>query len=163
IEIFAMENLDAGNPFCAPSEARDPKADPGEQLCGVASEHAEAENTDGDFARCSLCVLVPEFFALLRLIEQQPAMMQQHVQRHVLGHARGEIPVDDTHNGYARQVRVADEMIDAGTERENYLEIWELREQARRRFPSARIGDRAKIADAIGPNADFAARGERRK
>ncbi len=108
-------------------------------------------------------MLMPDFFALLRPVEPQAAMMQEHVQDHVLAHPRREIPVHHADERHRRQQRIADEVIDAGAQRENRLQMRELREKARRRLPGAHIADLGGIAGAVGPDSYFAARRQRQK
>ena len=61
------------------------------------------------------------------------AMVEQHPAQHVIGHARREVGVDDPHQGdVARQVRVEQEMIDAGPGRRDQPEVAERPQKAAR-------------------------------
>ena len=61
--------------------------------------------------------------ALLRVIAALPAMMHQHVERDVFGHPHREVGIDDAHERDLRQLPIAHQMIDAGAEREDRLEM----------------------------------------
>ena len=153
-----MKKLDAVDHPAGPAPAGHAKADATQRVGRIASEHAEPHDADGNFARRRLDMLAPQALALLRRIERQLAMVEEHVQHDVFGHARGEIRIDDAHQSDRRQLGIIDEMIDAGAERENHLETRELAEKSRRRLPDAHVGDLGSIADALRPDANVARR-----
>ena len=69
--------------------------------------------------------------ALLRLELRQAAVIAQRVQQHIFGHARGQAVVHQPHDRHlARQVRVVQQVLDAGAQREDHLEVRIAREIA---------------------------------
>jgi hypothetical protein len=108
-----------------------------------------------------LIVIAPQALALLGIIEALATVDHQHVQRHVLGHAHSEIGIDDADQRHVGEFRVTGEMINAGAEREDCLQIWECGQQAWRRLPGTGIGDVGEIAHSIRPQPDVALRRQR--
>jgi hypothetical protein len=87
--------------------------------------------------------------------------MQQHVQHHVLGHANGEIGFDVAHDRHVGQIRIGENMLDAGAEREDRLQAVQAGIQPARRVPGAGIRDVGSLADAVRPQPDLSRRRER--
>ena len=106
------------------------KADALQNRCGIAAKFAEPHDADRDLTRRRLIVLEPDAVALLRIVEPLPAMEHQRVQHDVFGHALRQVAIDDPHDRHIRKCRIADEMIDAGAEREDRFEIWKAVESA---------------------------------
>ena len=79
--------------------------------------------------------------ALLRVVEPLPPMMHQHMQHDVFGHPHGQVGMRDARQRHLRQGRIGQQMIDAGAEIDDRLEIGKPRQQAVRRQPDAGIGD----------------------
>ena len=91
-------------------------------------------------------MLVPAAFALLRIVEPLAAVMHQHVQHDVFRHPHGEIGIDDPHDRHIGQLGIRDEVIDAGAERKNRLQMGKTGQQPARRLPGTGIGDVGGIA-----------------
>ncbi len=106
-------------------------------------------------------MLAPHPLALLRVVEALAAMMHQHVQHDVLGHAHGEIGIDDAHDRHVGQIRIREDMVDAGAQRKDRLETRQAGEQPARRIPGAGVGDVGGIAEALRPQPDVALRRQR--
>ena len=106
-------------------------------------------------------MLMPHALALLAIVEAMAAVMHQHVQYDVFRHAHGEIGIDDAHDRHVGQLRIGEDVIDAGAERKDRLETRQAREQPARRVPGAGIGDVGGIAEALRPQADVAPRRQR--
>ena len=96
-------------------------------------------------------MLAPDALALLHIVEPVAPVMQQHVQHDILGHAHGEIGIDDAHEGHVGQIGIGEEVIDAGAEREDCLDPGQPREQSAGRVPGAGIGNVGSIAEAVRP------------
>jgi len=50
-------------------------------------------------------------------------MVQEHLQGYPFGHAHGQVRIDDAQHRHIGQVRVAHQVIDAGAEGKNRLQI----------------------------------------
>jgi hypothetical protein len=108
------------------------------------------------FCRASSC-----FVEASGMLHQHVQHLHQHVQHHVLRHAHGEIGIDDAHDRHVGQIRIRDDVIDAGAERKDRLQTRQAGEQPARRVPGAGIGDVGGIAEALRPQADVALRRQR--
>jgi len=106
-------------------------------------------------------MLVPHALALLGIVEAMATVMHQHVQHHILRHAHGEIGIDDAHDRHVGQIRIGDDVIDAGTERKDRLQTRQTGKQPARRVPGAGVGDVGGIADALRPQPNVALRRQR--
>ncbi len=92
------------------------------------------------------------FCCCWRVVEPLLAMMQEHMQHHPFGHPLGEVGVDDARHRDRRQVRIDEDMIDAGAEREDRREIREVRQGAladATRSPRRRIEALSKFSPRI--------------
>ena len=149
-----MKAFDAGKRLRRAAKAGDAEAEPRQRRGGGRAEHAEPHHADRDRARHRLRVLVPDALALLDVVKPLAAVMQQHVQHHVLGHANGEIGFDVAHDRHVGQIRIGENMLDAGAEREDRLQAGQAGIQPARRVPGAGIGDVGALADAVRPQPD---------
>ena len=66
-----------------------------------------------------------------------------------------------SHDRHVGQLRIRDDVIDAGAERKDRLETRQAGEQPARRVPGAEVGDVGGIAEALRPQVDVAARRQR--
>ncbi len=87
--------------------------------------------------------------ALLALVAAELAQMQQRVQHDPFAHARGEVGVDDAHDRNLRQARVLEQMIDAGAEREDRLEIGQAGERAGLVPPADGVADGGAVGQRL--------------
>ena len=85
-------------------------------------------------------------FALLVVVEAALiAQVHEAVQHHVLAHAMGEIVLRHAHDRHVRQIGIAHQMIDAGAEREERLEIGQAGEAAGLRTPGRHVADGGSV------------------
>jgi hypothetical protein len=75
------------------------------------------------------------------------AMMAQHREQDVFGHGARERRIDHAGDRHVRQIRVGDQAVDAGPERQDRPEIGVARQLARRRAPHQGDVDLGRIAD----------------
>ena len=106
-------------------------------------------------------MLMPHALALLAIVEAMAAVMHQHVQHHVLRHTHGEIGIDDAHDRHVGQIRIREDVVDAGAERKDRPQARQAGEQPARRVPGAGIANVGGIAQALRPQADVALRRQR--
>ena len=66
-------------------------------------------------------------------------MVHQHVQHDIAGDALRQIVVGDAGERHRRQRGIRQQMIDAGAEIDDRLEIGKSRQQAMRRIPDAGV------------------------
>jgi len=66
-----------------------------------------------------------------------------------------------SHDRHVGQLRIREDVIDAGAERKDRLEARQAREQSARGVPGAGIGDVGGIAEALRPQVDVAPRRQR--
>ena len=156
-----MKAFDAGKRLRRAAKAGDAEAKPRQRHGRGRAEFAEPHDADRDRARHGLRVLVPDALALLDAVKPLAAVMQQHVQHHVFGHAHDEIGFDVAHDRHIGQLRIDENMLDPGAEREDRLQARQAGEQAARRVPGAEIGDISALAEAVRPPPDVALRRER--
>ena len=122
-----MEAGDAAERLFARAPAGDLEAERAELRRGVCAEDAEAEHADLDLGRLRLIVVVrPQAFALLALVAAQLAQVRERVHDHPLAHPRGEIGIDHPHDRPVGQSGIGEQMIDAGAEREDRLEVGQV-------------------------------------
>jgi hypothetical protein len=74
-------------------------------------------------------------------------VVAQHREQDVFGHGAPERRVDHAGERDVRQVRIREQAVDAGAEREDRLELGVARQLARRRPPHQGDLDRVPIAD----------------
>jgi len=104
---------------------------------------------------------MPHARALLGIVEAMAPVMHQHVQHHVLRHAHGEIGIDDAHDRHVGQIRIGEDVIDAGAQRKDRLQTGQAGKQPARRVPGAGIGDVGGIAEVRRPQPNVAPRRQR--
>ena len=68
-------------------------------------------------------------------------MVQQHLHDDPFAHPRGELGVDDAHDGNVGQMRIGQHVIDAGPEREDRPEVGQIRERAGPMTPAHDVMD----------------------
>ena len=108
----------------------------------MCPQDAEAEHADLDLGGLRLIVVVgPDALALLALVAAQLAQMRERVHDHPFAHPLGEIGIDHAHDWAIGQGGIGEEMIDAGAEREDRLEVGKVSERARRMAPGERVTD----------------------
>ena len=159
----AGEGADAGKGLPRRAPARDIEAERLQLSRRVGAELAHAHDADAHILRGGLVgILLPQLLVLLAIIEPLLAMMQEHMQHHPFGHALREVGVDDARHRDRGQMRVDEHMIDARAEREDRLEVGEVRQGALGVPPGRRIGDRA-LVEALAEHMHGAARQARRR
>ena len=133
--VRAVEARDAFDLLPRPAPARHAKSQSLQDLRGVGAERAEPHDADRhrtrgmlEFRRPSLC---PLRLAQVRLL----AVMHQHMQHDVLGHAVGEIGDRHPYQRHVGQRLVRHQRIDAGPEVEDHAQIGKLRKLPRLRLP----------------------------
>ena len=94
-------------------------------------------------SRAGLAASEPQTLPLAVRVIALAAMMHQHVQHHVFGHALGQVVVRDAHQRHRRQRQVGDNRVDAGAEIEDHLEIGKVAERAGLRLPYRRVANAA--------------------
>ena len=88
------------------------------------------------------------------------AVMEQHLEHHPFGHPPGQVVADDAGDRHVRQAVDEDDMLDAGAEREDRLEVGQGPQRRRRRMPRHQVADRVRIGQ-VRPDMDIAPRCER--
>ena len=138
----------------APADDREAEAD--QCVRRGPAEHAQPHDADRAVVRGVLAVRPPDVVDGLRHVFGPAPVVAQHVQQHELGHAGGQQGIDDPGDRYAgRQLaRVAQQVVDAGAQRKDRLQIGIALEVARLWLPDQRELDVGDVAD-IGPHAHF--------
>ena len=117
------------------------------------AEHAEPEHAHPARRGAANGQVAPADLLLLRRINEEVAVDRQHGVRHVFDHALDDTRFDHTNDRHvcsdARQV----ELIDAGSDREQYLEIRQRSGRVVRRLPGREIPDLLRVA-YIGPDLE---------
>lgn len=147
----AVKRLDARHRYGPAAPARHPEAEADEHRGRVAPEDAQPEHAHAHVGRRRLANFPPAPLALGTEVGKLPPVMQQHLQRHPFGHALGEVRADHAHDRHGGQPGLEDEMVDAGAEREDRLEIGQGGEQALRRLPDEGVAYRRRIGQ-VGPD-----------
>ena len=119
----------------------------------VRTQLAEPHDADPALTCGRRIELVP-FAAALQLLELGlAAMVAQHVEDDVLGHALGQVLVDHPADRHLLgQGRVGEEMVDAGTEREDGAQVGEARQGAVGHVPHQGELDLGRVPH-LGPEA----------
>ena len=115
-----------------PAPAGDVEADRGELARRVGAEHAEPEQADAHFGGRGLVVVVgPDRLVLLPVVHALLAQVDQRMQDDPFAHAVAQVGIDRADDRRFGQKGIAEEMVDAGAEREDRREIGQIRERAR--------------------------------
>jgi hypothetical protein len=85
------------------------------------------------------------------------AVVVEHIGGHERHHAPGQILVDEAHHRNVRQRGVLEQVVDAGADRHDQLQVRQLGQFARWRPPGQRVADTAAVA-GIGPHPEIEAR-----
>ncbi len=97
--------------------------------------------------------LLPDLAPLLVAEARQVAVQGEHRQRHIFDHARGDARLQHAHQrhmvGNLRKI----ELVDAGTDREDQLQVRKGRRDVVRRHPGGEVAHRGGVAD-VGPQAE---------
>ena len=154
-----MKGFDTGDGLGRAAPARNLEPDPPEGRRNLAPDHAKTHDADSNFARGRLIVHVPDPLALLRVIEPLPPMVHQHMQHDVFGHPHGEIGMRDAGHRDRWQVRIGEQVVDAGPKIDDRFQVAKFCQQAVRRQPDAGVGDVIGIADRVRPDPQLASLG----
>ena len=159
-----------GCDFSACAPAGDVEAERFELERRVEAEHAEAEHADLDVAPPRLIVVVrPDALALLALVAAELAQMRERVHDDPFAHPRrSDRDRRRARSGASGRAGSAKQMIDAGAEREDRLEVRKVCERARRMAPAtAHSGPRPRsngspsVGDRAGRQQRLPAAGAR--
>ncbi len=143
---LAGEDLEPRTVLGRAAPARDVEAHDGELAGGILPEDAEPHDADPDVARGRLvAVVLPHMRALLRVVAALLAQVHQAVQDDIFAHAVGEVVVDDTRDRHVRQVGIAHQVVDAGAEGEDRLQVRQAAKGAGRVLPGHGIGNRRGV------------------
>ena len=129
-------------------------------VLGFGAEHAKPHHPDPHLG----CRRLTKFFPAPRALEveiiQLPAMMEQHLQHHPLGHPLGQVVADDPGDRHVRQVVDEDDALDAGAQRKDRPEIRHRAKGLRRRLPGHQVADPLRVGQ-VRPDMDGALRRQR--
>ncbi len=134
-----MKCLQAADVFRRAAPARDLEAEPRQRIRHIPPDHAKPHHADRNLAGGWLIVGAPKFLALLGVVEPLPPVVHQHVHHDIAGDALRQIVVGDASERHRRQRRIRQQMIDAGAQIDDRLEIGKSRQQAMRRIPDAGV------------------------
>ena len=123
-----------------------------------SAEMAEPHDADRGRRRLARMDVVPAPLALRLLEGGEVAVVAQHRQQHVLRHHPVHLRIDEAHDrDRRRQGRVLEDVVDAGADIHDQLEIRVFPHLAGRRLPHQRAFDLGRVA-GLGPDAEVEAR-----
>jgi hypothetical protein len=84
---------------------------------------------------------MPDLLGLLLAIAQAEPVMVEHLPYDIFAHPHGKVRRNDAHNGNIRNLRIVEDMIDTGAEREDHLEVGQTHEGSRPLLPHQGIAN----------------------
>ena len=129
------EGVEAGYRLRGAAPARDVETHRLQLAGGILAEDAEPHHADPHILGGRLrVVVVPQFLGLLALVAGHLTVVAQDVEDAPFAHPGGKIRIDDAHDRHVRQARIAQQVVDAGPEREDRLQS-PIGHQRSRRMP----------------------------
>lgn len=121
--VGAVAAVDAGDRFRGAAPSRQRKAEASELLQDRAPENADAEQRHSPFGREPRWNRLPQPDPLVRGVLLEITVQEQDGGGHILHHHPGDALVDHAHETHAGRQRRAGELVDAGADAEDELEI----------------------------------------